>query len=183
MSASTSSIHQIAATISESTFVLPHAEIHLRPLQEKDLLKLEWHGGADLRSFYQKQWKHHQAGNVLVIVADFNHFPIAQSAIHWLGKPTHPHIPDIQSVRVLDAFQGQGIGSKLLKICESIVRAHHHPRVSLAVALENEGAKRLYERLDYHITGTPYDDKWSYIDAQGRTVEVSELVTDMMKDL
>jgi len=183
MSAPTSSIHQIPATVSESTFVLPHAEIHLRLLQEKDLLKLEWHGGADLRSFYQKQWKHHQAKNVLVIVADFNDFPIAQSAIHWLGKPTHPHIPDLQSVRVMDAFQGQGIGSKLLKMCESIVRDQGHSVVSLAVALENDGAKRLYERLNYRVTGMPYDDKWSYVDAKGQTIEVSELVTDMMKDL
>ena len=183
MHAPTTSIDQISATISESTFVLPHAEIHLRPLQETDLLKLEWHGGADLRSFYQKQWKHHQAKNVLVIVADFNHFPIAQSAIHWLGKPTHPHIPDIQSVRVMDAFQGQGIGSRLLETCESLVRSRKHSLVSLAVALENEGARRLYERLNYRVTGTPYEDKWSYVDAKGHTVEVSELVTDMMKDL
>jgi GNAT superfamily N-acetyltransferase len=183
MHAPTSSTPQIPATISESTFVLPHTEIQLRLLREADLLKLEWHGGADLRSFYQKQWKHHQAKNVLVIVADFNQFPIAQAAIHWLGKPTHPHIPDIQSVRVMDAFQGQGIGSRLLEMCESIVRAQDHPRVSLAVALENHGARRLYERLNYRVTGTPYEDKWSYIDAKGQTIEVSELVTDMMKDL
>jgi ribosomal protein S18 acetylase RimI-like enzyme len=167
----------------ESTFILPHPEIRLRPLREKDLLALEWHGGADLRSFYQKQWKHHLAKDVLVIVADFNHFPIAQAAIHWLGKPTHPHIPDLQSVRVMDAFQGQGIGSQLLELCESIVRAHHHPRVSLAVALENEGARRLYERLGYRVTGTPYEDKWSYTDANENPVHVSERVTDMMKDL
>jgi len=179
MSVPTSPVHQIR----ESTFTLPRPEILLRKLQESDLLPLEWHGGADLRSFYQNEWTAQQAGTVLVIVADFNHFPIAQAAIHWLGKPTHPHIPDIQSVRVLDAFQGQGIGSKLLETGESIVRSRKHSQVSLAVALENEGARRLYERHNYRVTGTPYEDKWSYIDAKGNVVEVSELVTDMMKDL
>jgi GNAT superfamily N-acetyltransferase len=183
MSAPTSITNSVSAAIHESTFTLPHPEIQLRTLRESDLLSLEWHGGVDLRSFYQKEWAAHQAGTVTVIVADFNHFPIAQAAIHWLGKPTHPHIPDIQSVRVMDAFQGQGIGSKILKVCESIVRSQKHPLVSLAVALENEGARRLYERLNYRVTDSPYEDKWSYIDAKGSTIEVSELVTDMMKDL
>lgn len=183
MHTSPSPRHQIPATDCESTFVLPYTKVRVRALQENDLLKLEWHGGEDLRSFYQRQWEHHQAKFVLVIVADFNNYPIAQSAIHWLGKPTHPQIPDIQSVRVMEAFQGQGIGSRLLKTCESIVRAQGYSLVSLAVALENGGAKRLYERLGYRVTGTPYNDEWSYIDANGQTVEVSELVTDMMKDL
>ncbi len=173
----------ISATFDESTFALPRHEIRLRLLQESDLLSLEWHGGADLRSFYQDQWKKPRCESVLVVVADFNGFPVAQAAIHWLGKPTHPHIPDIQSVRVMDIFQGQGIGSRLLTQCEKVVRAENHPQVSLAVALENVGARRLYERLNYQITGTPYDDKWSYVDSKGHTVEVSELVTDMMKDL
>lgn len=173
----------ISATFTESTFTLRHTEIHLRLLQESDLLLLEWHGGADLRSFYQKQWENHCKESVLVIVADFNEFPIAQAAIHWLGKPTHPQIPDIQSVRVMEVFQGQGIGSRLLEQCEKVVRSEKHPQVSLAVALENTAAKRLYERLDYHVTGTPYHDEWSYTDAKGQTIEVSELVTDMMKDL
>lgn len=173
----------ISATSWESTFALPHPEVHLRPLLERDLLALEWHGGADLRSFYQTQWAAHEAGDVLVVVAAFQDFPIAQAAIHWRGKPTHPHIPDIQSVRVMEVFRGQQVGSKLLGICESIVRSHGHTLVSLAVALDNQGAKRLYERLGYQATGAPYDDKWAYENASGETVHISELVTDMMKDL
>lgn len=167
----------------ESTFLLPSPEIHLRALQKDDLLKLEWHGGADLRQFYQRQWEAHQSGNVLVVVAALRHFPVAQAAIHWLGKPTHPHIPDIQSVRVIEALQGQGIGSRLLDLCEAIVRERQHPQISLAVAVDNHGAKRLYERHGFRITEKPYHDKWSYIDARGETVHVDELVTDMMKDL
>jgi ribosomal protein S18 acetylase RimI-like enzyme len=183
MNTTLSTCPHISATFDESTFALARNVIRLRFLQESDLPLLEWHGGADLRSFYQKEWTKHQGESVMVVVADFNGFPIAQAAIHWLGKPTHPHIPDIQSVRVMDVFQGQGIGSHLLEQCEKIVRAEKHPQVSLAVALENKGARRLYERLGYRVTGTPYDDTWSYIDAHGQTVEVSELVTDMMKDL
>lgn len=167
----------------QSTFTLPQPAVNLRQLEEKDLPALEWHGGADLRSFYQTQWQAHQAGQVLVVVAAFNNFPIGQAAIHWLGKATHPHIPDLQSVRVLEAFRGQGVGSKLLEICETIVRSEGHSLVSLAVALDNDGARRLYERVGYRIVGTPYEDVWSYEDAVGKNIRVSEIVTDMMKDL
>ncbi len=183
MNPTTSICPHISATFDESTFALPRHEIRLRFLQESDLLLLEWHGGADLRSFYQKEWAKHRGESVMVVVADFNGFPVGHAAIHWLGKPTHPEIPDVQSVRVMDVFQGQGIGSRLLEQCEKIVRSENHPRISLAVAVENERARRLYERMQYRISGKPYDDKWSYTDAKGRTVEVSELVTDMIKEL
>lgn len=183
MHTSTFSTRQNLATISESTFTLPNPQVRLRPLLEKDLLALEWHGGADLRSFYQREWKEHQAGQVLVIVADFNDFPIAQVAIHWLGKSTRPGIPDIQSFRVMDVFQRQGIGSRLLKTCESAVATEGHSQIGLAVGLENTKARRLYERLKYRIIGKPYEDKWSYVDTKGNTVKMSELVTDMIKDL
>lgn len=128
MSAHPTSKNQNPASSWESTFTLPHPAVHLRTLQEKDLLALEWHGGADLRSFYQTEWQAHQSGEVSVVVAAFNDFAIGQAAIHWLGKATHPHIPDLQSVRVLEAFRGQGIGSQLLEICENIVRSQGHSR-------------------------------------------------------
>src|SRR5690554_6748686 len=150
MSESRTSTHQNPVIV-ESTFTLPHPVIRLRALRESDLLSLEWHGGENLRSFDQKQWMHHQVHSVLVIVADFNHYPVAQAAIHWFGKPTNPEIPDIQSVRVMPAFQGQGIGSKLLEKCESTVRAQGYPQVGLGVGLENKGARRLYERLNYRV--------------------------------
>src|SRR5688572_3729531 len=95
-------------------FDLPRPGVVIRALQKEDGLKLEWQGGADLRNFYDRQWMAHEMGEAFVLVADFNSFPIGQAAVYWEGKPAHPGIPDLQSLRVHPLFQGQGIGTRLL---------------------------------------------------------------------
>lgn len=165
------------------TFTLARTQVVVRLLQERDTRALEWQGGADLRSFYERQWEQHCAGTVCALVADFNGFPIGQGSIHWQGKPTHPHIPDIQSLRVFDAFRGLGIGSQLLVAGERLVAARGFAQVSLAAGLQNPAARRLYERLGYHAVGEPYNDAWHYINAQGVTVHVAEMVIDLVKNL
>ena len=159
----------------------------IRILRESDTPLLEWHGGTDLRDWYQKQWRAHETGEITVLVADFNDFPIGQAAIHWHGKPTHPQIPDIQSLRVFGAFQGMGIGTKLIHACESAVRhrveheGEDHTRISISVSVENPRAKALYERLGFVVVGDTYEDKWHYVDARGQTIYQSEIVYDLVK--
>jgi GNAT superfamily N-acetyltransferase len=115
--------HTIVSTREDPllTFEVPPRHIAIRYLREMDNRALEWQGGADLRDWYQAQWQGHSDGHVCVVVADFNNYPIGQAAIHWRGKPTHPHIPDIQSLRVFPAFQGMSVGSRLLEACEGVV--------------------------------------------------------------
>ncbi|MBV9471078.1 MAG: GNAT family N-acetyltransferase, partial [Abitibacteriaceae bacterium] len=162
---------------------LAHAQVVVRRLQEQDVRLLEWHGGPDLRSFYEWQWDQHCIGALCTLVADFNGYPIGQGSIHWQGKPTHPHIPDIQSLRVMDAFRGLGIGSQLLRASERLVLAQGFSKLSLAVGIENPAARRLYERLGYRLAGEPYNDIWHYINAQGERVQIEELVVDLVKVL
>lgn len=168
------------------TTVLP--PIEFRPLCEADGATLEWHGGPDLRSFYQEQWRAYAAGEIYVIIAASDlprgkDFPVGQAAIHWNGKPTHPQIPDIQSVRVHPDFRGQGLGSRLLRECEKLVVAQGHAQVSLSVVFDNVAARRLYERLSYQVVGAPYCDVWFYADAAGKSIRVEETVWDMVKNL
>lgn len=162
--------------------------IHIRSLLPEDTRALEWHGGTDLRSFYEEQWRAHQAGEIHVIVATTDttqgkNFPVGQAAIHWNGKPTHPQIPDIQSVRVHPDLRGQGLGSRLLSECEKLVSTRGHGLVSLSVAQDNDAARRLYERLGYRVVGAPYSDVWFYADAAGQSIRVEETVWDMVKNL
>ena len=163
--------------------VFPAAEFLVRDLRESDCRDLEWHGGADLRAWYQEQWLAHRDGKVRVLVADFNGFAIGQAAIHWHGKPTHPRVPDIQSLRVFGAFRGLGVGSLLLDGAEEVARAHGFSQISLAVALENPRARALYERRGYQNLGEEYDDQWHYTDARGESCHISERVLDMVKEL
>ena len=157
--------------------------VRMRALRETDSHALEWQGGADLRRWYAAQWRSHHAGDIFVIIADLEGFPIGQSAIHWNGKTTHPYIPDIQSLRVFGAFRGRGIGSLLLTASEDLVRERGFARVSLSVAIDNPRARTLYERSGYVVTGEPYDDNWEFINAAGQRVAISEKVLDLVKDL
>lgn len=164
-------------------FDLPPQSITIRALQETDVRFLEWHGGEDLRSFYDWQWTQHQSGERTVLVAIFNAFPIGQIAIQWREKPSHPHIPDIQSLRVLDAFRGLGIGSRLLGAGEDEAAQRGHAQIGISVEVANHGARRLYERSDYHASGQPYEDGWEYLNARGERVVMRETVLDLIKTL
>jgi ribosomal protein S18 acetylase RimI-like enzyme len=164
-------------------FELPPLAMEIRILQESDVRLLEWHGGADLRLFYQWQWAQHRTRKREVLVAVLNEVPIGQVAIQWQDKPSHPSIPDIQSLRVQDAFRGLGIGSRLLEACETQARARGFEQIGIAVSLENHGARRLYERKGYHPSGVPYEDHWDYINARGELVVMREVVCDLIKNL
>jgi ribosomal protein S18 acetylase RimI-like enzyme len=164
-------------------FDLPQATVRVRGLRESDTRLLEWHGGADLRSFYERQWWAHNSNEAFVLVADFNGFPIGQAAIYWVGKPMHPHLPDLQSLRVHPIFQGQGIGSRLLEAGAMVVQARGLPHLSLSVGVHNHRARQLYGRCGYHVSSEPYEDSWQYQNAKGETVVVTELVLDMLKEV
>ena len=157
--------------------------LHVRAAQQHDLRALEWHGGRDLRSFYQEVWEKHGAQELLYLVADFNDFPVGQVLIVWSGKPSHPHFPDVQSLRVHPAFRGLGIGSRLIEAAEQCARERGFEQLGLSVSVENPKARRLYERCGYALRGEPYLDEWSYCNAREEAITLSEIVIDLVKPL
>lgn len=179
----------MSTSLSNSSLPLTSSlSLAFRALLPSDERALEWHGGVDRRSFYQAQTHAHQTGEITVLIAagefeEQKNFPLGQAAIHWNGKPTHPEIPDIQSLRVHPSLRGRGIGSRLLEVCEKHVAKQDYKRVSLSVALDNPDAQRLYERLGYRVTGAPYCDVWFFADAAGKNVRMEETVLDLIKQL
>ena len=164
-------------------FDLASLRVAIRTLLQTDLATLEWHGGPDLRSFYEWEWRRHEATELTVLVADFNGYAIAQLALHWSGKPSHPHLPDVQSLRVHPAFRGLGIGGRILHVAETLAAGAGYSDISLAVGIHNDAARRLYERVGYRAVGDSYEDIWHYVDRSGATITVSETVVDMVKQL
>jgi len=57
----------------------------------------------------------------------------------------------IDSISVLEAYRGMGIGAKMIKISEEFARAENLKKVTLYVSKKNEGAKKLYEKLGFQI--------------------------------
>jgi GNAT superfamily N-acetyltransferase len=60
-----------------------------------------------------------------------------------------PGVPMLDHLEVLGQFQRRGIGTMLIGAGEETARQLGHRRLALGVAVDNPGARRLYERLGY----------------------------------
>ncbi len=143
-----------------------------------DLPKLEWYGQythfrALFRRTYQEQLQHRR----LMLVADFNNFPIGHIFIQLSGG--EQRIADgrkrayLYSLRVMEMFQGQGIGTNLIHESEILARQEGFSAVTIAAAKDNPRARRLYERLGYRVFGED-EGKWNYVDHENRVRYVHE---------
>jgi ribosomal protein S18 acetylase RimI-like enzyme len=73
----------------------------------------------------------------------------------------------------MEMFQGQGIGSWMLREAEMLAQRRGCLYATIAAAKDNTAARRLYERQGYRILR---DDPgyWQYIDHRGYLREVNE---------
>ncbi len=144
-----------------------------------DLPKLEWYGQythfrALFRRTYQEQLQHRR----LMLVADCNDFPIGHVFIQ-LSSGAEPNMADgrrrayLYSLRVMDMFQGQGLGSRLVAEAEVLAADAGFRWVTIAAAKDNPRARRLYERLGYRTFGED-EGKWNYLDHENRMRYVHE---------
>jgi len=146
--------------------------------QRSDLPKLEWYGEyTHFRRVFQRAFEDQQAGSRLMLLAKVNDWPIGQVFIQLNSYDYYS--PDVSrrsylySLRVMDAFQRKGIGTALLAEAESILVHRGYQSVSIAAAKQNPGARRLYERLGYHVFSED-DGRWNYVDHEGKTRHVIE---------
>ncbi len=73
------------------------------------------------------------------------------------GLYRHTHYRVHILLGVLQAYQRQGLGTRLLKACERWGRAHQMQRLELAVMTHNFVALALYKRMGFQIDSTaPY---------------------------
>jgi GNAT superfamily N-acetyltransferase len=148
-----------------------------RLAEYQDLPKLEWYGEyAHFRRVFQRAFEDQQAGRRLMLLADANGWPIGQVFIQLEsyddlepgGRRAY-----LYSLRVMDPFQRQGIGTGLLREAEAILRERDYHSVSIAAAKDNPGARRLYERMGFRVFSEDAG-RWHYVDHEGRTRQVVE---------
>lgn len=148
--------------------------VTLRIATAEDLPKLEWHGQYQhFRNMFRRTFYEQQAGRRLMLLADFNDFPIGHIFIQLRAANRRRPRAYFYSFRVMEMFRSQGIGTWLLTNAEAIAYDRGLRRAAIAAAKDNPGARRLYERLGYQVYG---DDigQWSYVDHRGRVCHVSE---------
>ena len=157
----------------------------LRAATAADLPKLEWYGQfTHFRNLFRRTYREQQAGRRLMLLADLNHFPIGHVFIHF--KPPNEDVITgrayLYSFRVMEMFRGHGIGTWLLQEAELVIRERGLQWTTIAVAKENLGAQRLYQRQGYTIYGED-SGRWNYVDHRGVTQHVHEPCWLMEKHL
>lgn len=164
-------------SLDHSTMTL-HLPITFRVAEKADLHKLEWHGQyAHFRALIRRAYREQLRGRRVMLLADLNGFPIGQIFIQL--DSNNPRVADgwrrayLYSFRVMEMFQGHGVGTRLLAEAEAVLIARGFGTVTLSVAKTNEGALRLYRRAGYRIFDQD-PGHWHYVDHRGVRHDVHE---------
>jgi ribosomal protein S18 acetylase RimI-like enzyme len=173
-------------TILEQRSLQLEMPIILRAATLEDLPKLEWYGQyKHFRNLFRRTYREQEAGHRIMLVADSNNFPIGHVFIQF--KDPDDIFDDsgrayLYSFRVMEMFRGHGVGTWLLQEAENITLDRGLQWMTIAVAKDNHGARRLYERIGYHIYSED-SGRWSYLDHKGIVRHVNEPCWMLQKQL
>jgi ribosomal protein S18 acetylase RimI-like enzyme len=162
--------------------------IQIRKLRPEDLPGLEWGGElAHFRNIFSQTYQQYQTGEAVMWVAEHPPTGIIAQVFIQLGKPSiGSGNGDLRvylfGFRVREAYRNLGLGSRILKMVEEDLKQQGYRWVTLNVSQDNPAARRLYERFGYRVVGVE-PGRWSYIDHQGRRIQVNEPAFRMEKKL
>jgi ribosomal protein S18 acetylase RimI-like enzyme len=160
----------------------------IRQVQEADLPGLEWDGEyAHFRRLYADAFERSRRGKSVLWVAELPEVGLVGQAFVQLVCD-RPELADgvsrayMYAFRVRHAYRGRGLGSHILSRVEEDLRKRGFHSVTLNVARNNPGARRLYERHGYHVVA-PESGIWSYLDEKGEWHTMEEPAWRMEKKL
>ena len=170
---------------------LPNPDLEplvIRPVTGADLTALEWDGEfTKYRRMYERLYQDSLAGRTLMwMIASPEGEMIGQAFVMLVSSERDAADGILRAYifafRVKPAWRDLGVGTKLMGFIEDDLLRRGFRFVTLNVAKDNPGARRLYERLGYKVTGSK-SGIWSYKDDQGVTQHVNEPAWRMMKRL
>jgi GNAT superfamily N-acetyltransferase len=152
-------------------------DVVVRKAERSDLSALEWFGQyAHYRRLFRQTFEEQVLGDRLMLVADFNGFPIGQVFLQLHSRrPTPDQTPRlyIYALRVLDPFQRLGVGTALLNAAEAYAHEKRYGWSTIAAGKDNPAARRMYEKRGYVVCAEENGD-WSFTDQHGRVRYVHE---------
>ena len=123
---------------------------------------------------HRERWAMQQRGEARYLVAWRAGEPVGRVTVLGESKyvPVRDRLGSLVEMNALEATpQGQGVGTRLIHAAEADARAGGARWMGLAVAPDNPGAQRLYERLGYRDWGhAEVLDEWTERDAEGAVV-------------
>ena len=148
----------------------------MRPSEREHVERVVWPW------LLERRIQAHDAGQITFLVGWLGDEPVCHVLVRWwTDDPRHAHLPRVPFVEhlgVVEQWRNQGCGWRLMDAAEALARSRGHERVILAVALDNHGARRLYERRGYRDLGfEPQLLSWTFTDADGVERTEGNLVT------
>ena len=162
--------------------------ITFRLVTETDLIRLEWEGEfKKYRRMYAGLYRNMLTGTTLMwLIENGDGLVIGQTFI--MLKSSEREAADgtnrayLFAFRIRPTWRNLGIGTRLMDHVERDLLRRGFAYITLNVAKENPGARRLYERLGYKVTGAK-PGVWSYRDDEGNIQHMVEPAWRMMKRL
>jgi ribosomal protein S18 acetylase RimI-like enzyme len=120
-------------------------------------------------------------GDLVYFMAWDGELPVGHAILRRRGRSGYPQLEDLW---VVPARRGVGIGTALLEAVERAAADERAEALGLAVAVENEGARRLYRRHGYVQTEQPpFLLTYTAFGDDGVPTPVNELSLYLMKRL
>jgi ribosomal protein S18 acetylase RimI-like enzyme len=174
---------EYAMTTLEQPTLKVSLPVVIRVATQDDLPRLEWYGQyIHYRNLFQRAYRDQQLGTRLMLVADCNGFPIGHVFILFIDDEQGNKQVYLYSLRVMEMFHRQGIGTNLITEAEARVAERGYFHVTIAAAKTNYAARRLYEHLGYEIF-TDDRGEWSYTDHLGKVRHVKEACWLLQKSI
>jgi ribosomal protein S18 acetylase RimI-like enzyme len=152
--------------------------VAIRPVREEELEALEWDGEyTRYRRIYRQTFADVARGQRLMLVAAAAGVLIGQIFVQLASSEAHyadgHSRAYLYSLRVRPEWQGQGVGTRLIRAAEAALRARGFTCAVIAAGKANPGARRLYERLGYRAF-TEDPGVWYFVDVNGARQVVEE---------
>ena len=173
-------------------------QVTIRLLTQADLPALEWEGEfTHFRRVYADAYERAKNGRSVLWLAEIiGQVPIpgAHLTNGIIGQLfvqltcDRPELADgvhkgyIYAFRVRPFFRAGGLGTRMLDTAENDLKQRGFRTATLNVAQVNHDARRLYERLGYHVVASD-PGRWSYPDEKGYWRFVEEPAWRMEKPL
>ncbi len=162
-------------------------KVVIRSIRAEELPDLEWEGQyMKYRRVFAQTFADAQRGQRLMLVAVAGDQLVGQVFVQLTSSETR--YADgvtrgyLYSLRVRPDWQGNGLGTRLVRAAEAALRARGFNVAVIAAGKDNPRARRLYERLGYRAFA---DDPgvWYFTDVNGVQQEQIEPCWVMEKQL
>jgi GNAT superfamily N-acetyltransferase len=153
-------------------------ELSVRMCESTDvevLSRYEPPGAGTALSLIERQ----ESGNILYAAAWRGDVPVGSVVLDLSAEPS----PELKHLYVEAASRGRGTGTALCAWAEEQAAAVGFSAIYLGVGVDNDRARKLYERLGYRPLGESVTTTYHYVDIAGLTQTATETDDLYVKDL